>query len=168
MQTPQIWADGFDPKPFPKSAPKCGPGNKPCGRRCIANHMKCYIGRGKVGLAQKALGVAAVGGAIHQLSKGNTLGAAALGVAGTGLMARGSYNLGLSAGQSREAGSQVKSALGYPDVLPGVAFGMGLQEGRKNLTRRTPEGKLRRTRFQRASQNSVMGTGALVNQALRG
>lgn len=179
--TPSIWAKGFEPQ-TPKQptqgiggrqAPKCGPGNKVCGRRCIANHMKCYIGTGKVGLAQKALGLAAVGAGIYAASRPNANALAqgaglAVGLGGAALMARGSYNLGRSAGQSREKGAMVKSALGYPDIVPGTFFQAGLQEGRRNLKRRTSEGKLRRTQFQAASQSSILGMGALANRALKG
>ena len=179
--TSSVWAQGYEPQAPPqpatgiggRQAPKCGPGNKVCGRRCIANHMKCYIGSGKVGLAQKAAGLAALGAGVYLASRPKASGlmqgaGLAVGLGGAALMARGSYNLGRSAGQSREKGAMVKSALGYPDIVPGTFFKAGLQEGRRNLKRRTSEGKLRRTQFQAAPQRSILGMGALANQVLRG
>lgn len=175
-----VWADGFNPgtngKPlvsFGIQPPKCGAGNKPCGRRCIANNMECHIGAGRIGLAQKAVGLAAVSAAGYLGSRpqaGKLAKTASLlgGAVGAGLLARGSYNLGRSAGQSREAGALVKSGFGYPDVIPGLFFKAGLNQGRSNLKRRTSEGKVRKTKYQAASKNSILGMGALVNRELKG
>lgn len=93
-----VWAQGFQPQlKLDAKKPQCKPGNKACGGACIPESHECLADKLKTSLAQKAIGLAALGVAGYigtrpnagKFQKGAALAVGALGV---GLGAKGVQN----------------------------------------------------------------------------
>lgn len=101
-----MWAQGFEPR---QDQAKCGPGTKNCGKICIAQEAECHIGKGRLGLAQAAIGAGLVSAGAHMGSQGNNLAGNALALAGIAAFTRGQYNIGRSIGHSTPTGGITKA-----------------------------------------------------------